>query len=59
MEWFKKGNVTRHNKEQLSWRQFCQIPTVQITNRTVNLVLEIWKLWITNTKLGNGIGNQY
>jgi len=59
MEWFKKRNSTRQNKEQLSCLPFPQIPTVKITNGTVKMKHQIWKFCSISIKLRNGIGNQY
>ncbi len=59
MEWFKKRNATRQNKEQLSRWSFCQILTTKMTNETVKTKHENWKFCTINIKLRNGIGNQY
>ena len=59
MEWFKKRNSTRQNKEKLSCLSFFQIPTATVTNGTVNPKLENWKFCPIHIKLRDGIGNQY
>jgi len=51
MEWFKKGNSTRQNKEQLSCLPFLQIPNVTVLNRTVNLGFKNWNFCPLGFKL--------